>query len=121
MSIRSLLIVRPKVFYAKGVVFEVPTQRLYQHTIIFGRVESRPNENPDNEIDDQVSLQFGHYEQILHRMMKKMGYELTLKKRLNFGKGRRSLLSSFVLEDKNLDYYYRTRMGLGYVTTPTFS
>ena len=37
---------------------------------------------------------------------------------LNFGKGRRSLLWSFVPKAKTPDYYHRTRRGLGYVSTP---
>ena len=37
---------------------------------------------------------------------------------LNFGKGRRTLLRSFVPKGKTPDYYHRTRKGLGYVSTP---
>lgn len=44
-----------------------------------------------------------------------MDYDLTLKQ----GKGWQSLLHSFVLEGKNLDYYNKTHRELGYVTTPT--
>ena len=36
---------------------------------------------------------------------------------LNFGKGRRTLLRSFVPKGKAPDYYHRTRRGLGYVST----
>jgi len=35
---------------------------------------------------------------------------------LNFGKGKRALLRSFVLKGKDPDYYHKTWKGLGYVT-----
>ena len=50
--------------------------------------------------------------------MKCMGYDLTNRPGLNFGKGRRTLLRSFVPKGKAPDYYHRTRRGLGYVSTP---
>ena len=46
-----------------------------------------------------------------------MGYDLTIGPGLNFSKGRRTLLWSFILKGKTLDYYHRTRRGLGYVST----
>jgi len=51
--------------------------------------------------------------------MENMGYDLTSGFGLNFGKGRRTLLRSFVPKGKAPDYYHRTRKGLGYVSTPT--
>ena len=48
-----------------------------------------------------------------------MGYDLTNGPGLNFGKGRRTLLRSFVPKGKTPDYYHRTRRGLGYVSTLT--
>ena len=50
--------------------------------------------------------------------MKSMGYDLTSGPGLNFGKGRRTLLRSFVPKGKTPDYYHQTRRGLGYVSTP---
>ena len=50
--------------------------------------------------------------------MENMGYDLTSGPGLNFGKGRRTLLWSFVPKGKALDYYHRTRRGLGYVSIP---
>jgi len=50
-----------------------------------------------------------------------MGYDLTSGLGLNFGKGRRTLLRSFVPKGKALDYFHRTRRGLGYVSTPILS
>ena len=47
-------------------------------------------------------------------MMEKMGYDLTKRSGLNFSKGRRTLIRSFVPKEKAPDYY---RMGLGYVST----
>jgi len=51
-------------------------------------------------------------------MMENMGYDLTSGHGLNFGKGRRTLLRSFVPKRKFPDYYHRTRRGLDYVSTP---
>jgi len=50
-----------------------------------------------------------------------MGYDLADGPDLNFGKGRRTLLWSFVPKGKTPDYYHRTRRGLGYVSTPISS
>jgi len=47
-----------------------------------------------------------------------MGHDLAKKSRLNFDKGRRTLLRSFVPKGKAPDYYQKTRRGLGYVPTP---
>jgi len=47
-----------------------------------------------------------------------MGYDLTNRPGLNFGKGKRSLPRSFVPKGKAPDYYHQTRRGLGYVSTP---
>ena len=54
-------------------------------------------------------------------MMENMRYDLTNGPGLNFGKGRRTLLRSFVPKGKTPDYYHRTRRGLGYVSTPISS
>ena len=66
---------------------------------------------------EQESPQFGHYEPKALRMMKSMGYDLTNGPGLNFGKGRTTLLRSFVPKGKTPDYYHQTRRGLGYVST----
>ena len=58
-----------------------------------------------------------HYEPNVLRMIESMGYDLTNGPGLNFGKGRRTLLHSFVPKGKTPDYYHRTRRGLGYVST----
>ena len=49
--------------------------------------------------------------------MESMGYDLTNGLGLNFDKGRRTLLRSFVPKGKTPDYYHQTRRGLGYVST----
>ena len=54
-------------------------------------------------------------------MMENMGYDLTSSPGLNFGKGRRMLLRSFIPKGKAPDYYHRTCRGLGYVSTPISS
>jgi len=71
----------------------------------------------DSESENE-SPQFSHYESSVLRMMERMGYDLTNGPDLNFDKGRRTLLRSFVPKRKTSDYYHRTRMGLGYVSTP---
>ena len=62
--------------------------------------------------------QFSHYEPNVLRMMENMGYDLTSDLDLNFGKGRRTLLRSFVPKGKAPYYYHQTRRGLDYVSTP---
>ena len=46
----------------------------------------------------------------------KMGYDFTKGSGLNFGKGKRALLRSFVPKGKDPYYYHKTRRGLGYVS-----
>ena len=50
--------------------------------------------------------------------MERIGYDFTKGFGLNFGRGKRTLLHSFVPKGKDPDYYHKTRKGLGYVTTP---
>ena len=50
--------------------------------------------------------------------MRKIGYSLQHGNGLNFRKGRRSLLRSFVPKGKLANYYDNTRRGLGYVIPP---
>ena len=50
--------------------------------------------------------------------MERMGYDLTGGSGLNFGKGKRALLRSFVPKGKNPNYYHRSWRGLGYVSSP---
>jgi len=49
--------------------------------------------------------------------MERMGYDFTKELGLNFGKEKQALLRSFVPKGKDPDYYYKTRRGLGYVST----
>ena len=74
----------------------------------------------DSQSEDE-SPQFSHYEPNVLRMMENMGYDLTNGPGLNFGKGRRTLLRSFIPKGKASDYYHQTRRGLGYVLTPISS
>jgi len=48
-----------------------------------------------------------------------MGYNLHYGRGLNFEKGRRDLLRTFMLKGKPANYYDKTHRGLGYVTSPT--
>lgn len=77
------------------VVFEVPTWKLKQRPIVLKKVELQPELKTDNESEDHAMPQFGYHEQILHWLMKKMCFDITLKQGLNFGKGRQSLLCSY--------------------------
>ena len=54
-------------------------------------------------------------------MVKRMGYGITKRSGLNFGKGKRSLLHSFIPKSKDPDYYHKTRRGLSYVSMPVSS
>jgi len=51
-------------------------------------------------------------------MMENIGYDLMKKSDLNFGKGRRTLLQSFIPKGKAPDYYHKTQRRLGYISTP---
>lgn len=66
LLIRSSLTTRFEIFDVKGTVLEVPALRLDQHLIIFGRVDSRPNQITDNESENQASPKFGHCELTLN-------------------------------------------------------
>ena len=72
----------------------------------------------ENSKSDNESPQFSYYEPNVLRMMESMGYDLTNSPGLNFGKGRRTLLRSFIPKGKTPSYYHRTRGGFGYVATP---
>lgn len=101
LPIWSSLVAQPKIAYPKGVVFVVPPRRPDQHPITFWRVESWSDPNLGDDNDSQASPQFELYEPNFHKMMRKIGYDLTSKQGLNFGKGRRNLLRSFVPKGKN--------------------
>jgi len=55
----------------------------------------------DSESETKL-LQFSHYESNVLRMMKNMRYDLTSGPDLNFGKGKRTLLRSFIPKGKTL-------------------
>ena len=58
-----------------------------------------PREDSENENE---SPQFSHYEPNVLRMMENMGYDLINGPGLNFGKGRRIMLRSFIQKGKPL-------------------
>jgi len=101
---------------AQESIFTVPARRKGQKPILFGRVTSEPMSREESESEEE-SPQFSHYEPRTLRMMRSMGYDLASGPGLNFGKGRRTLLQSFVPKGKTPDYYHQTRRGLGYVST----
>ena len=79
----------------------VPARRKGQKPILFGRIKSEPMSREESEGEEEPP-QFGHYLPNALRMMESMGYDLTNGLRLNFGKGRRTLLRSFVPKGKPL-------------------
>ena len=99
---------------AQGSSFMVPARQKGQRPILFGRIMSEPTPHEESEGEEEPP-QFNHYEPRTFKMMKRMGYDLASRPGLNFGKGRRSLLRSFVPKGKAPDYYHQTRRGLGYV------
>jgi len=105
---------------AQESVFMVPARRKGQKPILFGQIKFKLMSRQESESKSE-SPQFTHYEPNILRMMESMGYDLTNGYGLNFGKGRRTLLRSFVLKGKTPDHYHRTRRGLGYVSTPILS
>jgi len=117
VPVRSSLTVYQSVSDAQGSFFEVPARSKSQKPILFRRVESKPTISEDSKSETEL-LQFSHYEPNVLRIIETMGYNLTSGLGLNFGKGRRTLLRSFVPKGKAPDYYHRTRRGLGYVSTP---
>ena len=52
---------------------------------------------------------------------RKNGVRFTKGSGLNFGKGKRALLHSFVPKGKEPDHYHRTQRGLGYISMPVLS
>ena len=103
----------------QGAFFKVPSTRKGQKPILFGRVEPGPANREISEEDDEPP-QFTQYGQNAHYIMGRMGYDLAKGPGLNFGKGRRTPLRSFVPKGKAPNYY-QTRKGLGYVSTPSGS
>jgi len=97
-----------------GSVFVVTSSKKDQSPIIFGRVRhwTTPSNNSN---EDLKSPQFFYYARSAHRMMKEMGRR---GEGVNFGRGRRIPLQTFVLKGKPINYYNQTRRGLRY-TTPS--
>jgi len=102
---------------AQESIIMVPTIRKGQKLILFGQIKSEPMSRKESESEKEPP-QFAHYEPNVLRMIESMGYDLIHGPGLNFGKGRRTLLRSFVPKGKTPDYYHQTRRGLGYVSTP---
>ena len=109
-----------KMSESQGACFKVPAKHEGKIPILFGRIESKPStyESSEGDLDPQ---QLFRYSVNTHRIMERMGYDMIKSPGLNFGKGRRTLLRSFVPKGKAPDYYHKTRRGLGYVTTPASS
>jgi len=98
---KSCLIACQGVNEAQGSLFEVPAGHKSQKSILFRRIASELMPREDSESENKFP-QFPHYELNVLRMMENMGYDLTKGPGLNFGKGRRTLLWSFVPKGKAL-------------------
>jgi len=99
---------------------KVPAKYKDQKPILFRRVESEPM-NHESSNDGLDSPQLFHYAQKSHWIMEIIGYDLIKRYSLNFSKGRRILLRSFVPKRKAPDYYNKTWRELGYVSSPVSS
>ena len=117
VPVRSSLTVYQGVSDTQESLFKVSARCKGQRPILFRRVKSKLITREDSESKNEPP-QFSHYEPNVLRMMENMGYDLTSGPGLNFGKGRRTLLRSFVPKGKAHDYYHQTGRGLGYVSTP---
>jgi len=115
--IRSSFMVHEKASDVQGAFFEVPAKHKDQKSILFGRIESEPI-TFESSRDSSESPQFFHYGPKSHHIMKRMGYDLTKRSGLNFGKEKRALLRSFIPKGNAPDYYHKTQRGLGYVSAP---
>jgi len=82
----------------EGSVFIVPPCKRDQSPIVFGRGRAQAP-IPKESDDDMEPPQFFHYAWSVHRMMKRMGYNLNREDGLDFGKGRR------IPEGKPPNYY----------------
>ena len=94
----------------EGSVLVVPLSKEGQLPIIFSKAQLRRSTAVDSSSNSDT-LQFFHYAQLAHHMMRKMGYNLQYGKGLNFGKGRRGFLHNFVPKGKPANYYDNTRRG----------
>jgi len=103
---------------SEGSVFVVPPSKRNQSPIVFGRIQPRISAITDSGLDSEPPQIF-HYARSSHHMMRRMGYNLHHENGLNFRRGRRSLLRTFVSKGKLANYYDKTHRGLGYVTPPT--
>ena len=117
VPVRSSLTAYQDVSDAQESLFMVPARRKSQKPILFRRIKPELMPHEDSESENE-SPQFAHYELNVLRMMENMGYDLTKSHGLNFDKGRRILLRSFIPKGKTPDYYQKTCRGLGYVSTP---
>jgi len=110
IPVKSSLTMYHDVGDAQESVSMVPARREGQKSILFERIKSKLIPCEDSESENE-SPQFSHYEPNVLRMMENMEYDLTNGPGLNFGKGRRMLLQSFIPKGKAPNYYHQTRRG----------
>jgi len=101
VPVRSSLTAYQGVSETHRSLFMVPARHKGQRPIIFGRVDSNSITHENFESENE-SPQFSHYEPSVLRMMENMGYSLINGPGLNFDKGRRTHLRSFVPKRKVL-------------------
>jgi len=95
----------------------IPPSKRSQSPVIFDRVQPQMSVVIDSSSNSEPPQIF-HYARSVHHMMRKMGYNLQRGNGLNFRRGQRGLLWTFVLKGKPTNYYNKTRRGLGYVIPP---
>ena len=120
MPLSMLSVTSTSVENGEGSVFVVPPSKKNQSLIVFGRVQPWMSAVIDPGSYSEPS-QFFYCVRSAHKMMRRMGYNLQRGNGLNFRRGRRGLLWTFVLKGKPADYYDKTRRRLGYITSPARS
>ena len=103
---------------AQELVFMVPVRRKGQKPILFGQIKSELMSREESESENEPP-QFTHYEPNVLRMIESMRYDLANGPGLNFGKGRRTLLRSFVPKGKTPDYLPSNSQGFGLCVNPS--
>jgi len=107
--------VHEKISDARKALFEVLVKQKGQKPILFERIESEPIAYKSSGGGSESPL-FFHYGKKSRHMMERMGYNLTKGSGLNFDKGKRALLRSFVPKGKDPDHYHQTWRELDYVS-----
>lgn len=113
-TVKTSLLLKNRIYDAEGSFFKVLIHRKAQKPILFGTFKTdvkvlEPSENEE-------SLNF-----YKPNSKKNMGYNFKKKLSLNFGKRVRTKPFPSARKGKPIDYYHKTKRGLGYVSDPLIS